>query len=206
MGNLGVKLVGDWENATRITERMNERFDQAAEKAILQEAHYLRGKMVQNVTTGGNLAGAPFAPLSPMTLAVRQFTGRGGTKPLIVTGALRNAITVIKVNGGVFVGIKRSSKGKGGGGGANLAELHEFGGGPWTRPMTDKQRRFLAAAARNAGIHFGDPPQGGHALKIRIPARPFIQPVVDQFARGEDVKKRFWNSVARSMGGDFGSP
>jgi hypothetical protein len=206
VGDFGVKLTGDWAKGTQIMERMNERFEKAAEQAILQEAHYLRGKMVQNLTSGGTLAGAPFAPLSPMTLAVRQFTGRGGTKPLIVTGSMRNAITVVKVAGGVFVGIKRAGKGGPGKGGANLAALHEFGGGPWTRPMSDKQRRFLAAAARAAGIPFGDPSKGGHSLTIKIPARPFMQPVIDKFAQGEDVKKRFWNAVARSMGGDFGTP
>lgn len=204
--SFGIKFTGDWEKCAHILEGMENRFAAAADKALMQEAHYLRGKMIQNITSGGTLAGAPFAPLSPLSLAVRQFTGKGGTKPLIVTGGLRNAISVIKVPGGVFIGIKRAGKGQGGKGGANLAALHEFGGGPWTRPMTDKQRRFLAAAFRNAGMKFGDPPGGGGALKIKIPARPFMQPVIDKFAQSDDVKSRFWASVAASMGGDIGTP
>lgn len=201
MPELGVKLFGDWDKAAKALEHVEDRFAKAAEKAILQEAHRLRGHMVQNVTSGGTLAGRPFAPLSPATLIIRKFVGRGGTKPLIVSGALRNSITVVKVAGGVFVGVRRKAEK-----GVNIAALMEFGGGPWTRPMTAKQRRFLAAAFRAAGQKFGDPPAGGGVLKIKIPARPFMQPVVDKFARPSDVKKRFWEVVAKEMHGDLGRP
>lgn len=37
----------------------------------------------------------PFAPLSPVTLSKRRKRGRTGTKPLIDTGQLRNAITYV---------------------------------------------------------------------------------------------------------------
>jgi hypothetical protein len=202
VAGLGLTLFGDWAKGVAILSDIETRFQKATEKAVLQEAHYLRGKMVQNITTGGQTAGQPFAPPSPTTLIIRRFLGFGGTKPLLVSGAMRSAITVIKTTGGVFVGIKRAAKGTKGG--VNLAELHEFGGGPWTRPMTPKQRRFLAAAFAAAGQKFGQ--GGGGVLKIRIPARPFIGPVVDMFAKGPDVAKRFWASVAASMNWDLGRP
>jgi hypothetical protein len=205
VSDFGVKLFGDWARGTQILSTANERFERVCDQAVLKEAHFLRGKMIQNITSGGAVAGQPFAPLSPLTLAVRQFKGFGGSKPLMVTGALRNSIAVVKTQGGVFVGIKRAGKSKGGKGGANLAELHEYGGGPWARPMTAKQRRFLAAAFKAAGLKFGDPPGGG-VLRIKIPARPFVGPIVDKFAKPEDVKKRFWANVSTGMGGDFGTP
>lgn len=200
MSGFGVRLFGDWAKTATILEHAEDRFAKACERATLKEAHYLRGKMVQNITSGGNLADRPFAPPSPLTLAVRQFRGFGGSKPLMVTGAMRNSITVVKVAGGVFVGIRRASSK-----GVNIPALMEFGGGPWSRPMTPKQRRFLAAAFKASGMKFGDPPGGG-ILKIRIPARPFMGPVIDKFAKSEDVQKRFWANVALEMKGDFGSP
>lgn len=203
-----IKLVGDWSKAARITDSMGARFAKAQERAVLQEAHYLRGQIIKNITSGGALAGAPFAGLSPGTLVVRAFRGFGGTKPLIVTGALRNSVSVVKLSGGaVFVGIRRGAAGKGGKGGANLAELHEFGGS-WTQRMTAKMRRFLAAAFRKAGRPFGQGKgsKGAGVIVVRIPARPFVGPVVERFARPEDVKERFWKVVAAGMGYDLGTP
>lgn len=52
-------------------------------------------------------------------------------------------------------------------------------------------------AARKGG---GDK---GNAV-IQIPARPFIGPVLSKYAKPEDVKRRFYQRVAKAMGGDFG--
>jgi hypothetical protein len=200
-----IKLLGDWQRASAITSSMAARFEKAQERAVLQEAHRLRGLIVQNITSGGQLAGAPFAGLSPGTLVVRAFRGFGGTKPLMVTGALRNSVSVVKLAGGaVFGGIRRGTT-KGGKGGANLAELHEYGGS-WTQRMTARQRRFLAAAYRRAGQKFGTGAPGSGMLRIRIPARPYVGPVVQRFAQPEDVKARFWANVSKGMGYDLGRP
>lgn len=198
-----IKLVGDWAAASRIVETMAARFTAAADRAVLQEAHYLRGQMVQNITSGGALAGAPFAPLSPATLLIRRFLGFGGGKPLLVSGALRNGITVRKMpGGGAFVGVLRQGGGKRDL--ANVAEVHEFGAGPFQIVMTDRQRRFLMAALRSMGGPGGPGRTGGGVLVIRIPPRPFIGPVVDRFARPEDVRRRFFERVGAAMGGDLG--
>lgn len=203
----GVKLVGDWAKAAKITATMNDRFKAAAQKAVLREAHHLRGKIVQNITTQGSLAGAPFKPLGSGTLLVRRFRGFGGSKILMVTGSLRNSITVKKMpGGGAFVGVLRQSKGASGKSLANIAEIHEFGAGPFTVVMTDRQRRFLMAALRSMGGPSGPSKSGGGVLVIKIPARPFIGPVIAKFAQPDQVKKRFWADVAKSMGGDFGKP
>jgi hypothetical protein len=197
--SLGIKLTGDWGRALKA---LNLDLRGAVDKAMMKEAHFLRSKIILNIQSGGNEAGAPFTPLSPTTLAVRAFKGFGGSKPLIVTGALIGAVSVVRVSGGVFVGIKRSAKA----GGAKLAELHEFGGGPWTRPMTDKQRRFLHAVFRNAGAASPGKSAGGGTITWRIPARPFVNPVIRKFMTPSDVRKRFWTNVAQNLGFELGRP
>ena len=206
-----IKLIGDWQKAARIVDTMGPRWEKAQQIAVEREAHFLRRQMVQNLTSGGALAGKPFAPLGQGTLVVRAFRGFGGTKPLIVTGALRNSISVVKapMSGGtvVFVGVRRGAGMKGGKDKANIAEIHEFGAN-FTVRMTAKLRRFLAAAYRRAGVPFGrgGGGKGTGVLQIRIPARPFIGPVIDKFAKPDDVQKRFWTTVSALMGYDLGRP
>lgn len=203
-------LVGDWSKARAVVDTMVANFQRAQEKAVAREALLLRGHIVKNITSGGAHAGKPFAPLSAMTLAVRKLRGFGGTKPLLVTAALRNSVAVVKLkNGTTFVGIRRGSvPGKGGKRPANIAEILEFGGS-WTVTLTRKMRRFLALAARRAGLARGASTGaggGGRVITIRIPARPYVGPVVDKFAQPDDVRKRFWKSVAEDMGYALGRP
>jgi phage gpG-like protein len=83
-------------------------------------ADLLEGDIKKTLTTGGGrspeqtlhavgilaqnavrkkIVDGPFAPLKPKTLAARRRKGRKGTKPLIDTGQLKNAITYV-VEGG----------------------------------------------------------------------------------------------------------
>jgi phage gpG-like protein len=202
------KLIGDWAKTAKIMNSMETRFRAAAQKAVLREAHYLRGQIVKNITSGGALAGKPFKALSPATLAIRRFRGFGGGKVLMHTGALRNSITVKKMaGGGAFVGVLRQSRSSAGGKSlANVAAIHEFGAGPYTMIMTERQRRFLMVALRSMGGASSPGKSSGGVLVIKIPARPFIGPVIEQFAKPDAVKRRFWADVAKSMNGDFGQP
>lgn len=201
---LGLKFFGAWADASRIATTMSEKFGKAAERAVMKEAHRLRGLIIRNITGGGRPAGAPFAELSPLTLVMRKFRrGFGGSKPLIQTAALRNSISVVKVGGGaVFVGVMRKASKKG----VNVAELMEFGSKQYSIKMTPKMRRFLMKAFRMAGLVSSGAKGsgGGGMLVIKIPARPFIGPVVDKEAKPADVQRRFWENVAKDMGGDFG--
>jgi hypothetical protein len=189
-----IDLKGDWGKASQLVTGMAARFTKAADQALMKEAHLLRGNIIKNLSTGGAHAGKPFAPLSKNTLLIRAFKGFGGSKPLNVTGGLRGSVAVIRMGNAVFVGVKRSGKG-----GAKLAALHEFGGGPWTRVMTAKQRRFLMAAFKASGASGGGA-GGGGTITTRIKARPFVGPAVEAFHSPKDVQRRYYQNISAAMG------
>lgn len=205
---MGVTRYGDWEEAARIAATMQAKFKKALEQAVLKEAHYLRGQIVKGIASQAP-GGSAFAPLSPMTLALRKADGFGGSKALIRTGALRGSISVLRVPGHeakAFVGVLRKAKSKDGKDLVNIGKVHEFGA---TVRKTERQRRYLMAKLRNAGIRL--PPRAGEGEGegdgknvFVIPPRPFIAPVIATYAKPADVKKRFYANVAAAMDGDWG--
>lgn len=198
-----MKLTGDWQKAAKIASGLEPRFQKAVAAALMAEGQYLRGEIVKGIRSGKG-----FAPLSPLTLALRKAGGFGGSKPLNRTGALVGGITATRIGGGVFVGILRQAQNKGGQSLANVGAIHEFGAS-WTQAFTPKARRFLFARMRAAGIaRTGGGGKGGGGkvgtISITIPARPFIGPVLQREGKPETVAKRFWQHVAKGMGGDLG--
>lgn len=226
------KVGRGWFEAARILTTSHTRFTRAWKMALLKEAHFLRGRMVKGFASGSP-GGATFAPLSPLTIALRKFRGFGGTKPMNVTGGLRKAISVVHERGGsgpggkIFVGVHHTARrtgAPGGKGALDIAEIHEFGR-TWTQPFTSKSRRFLfMVMAKYGGDAFKGPVErdkkgrfrrgrivrpkstSGKTLTIHIPPRPFIAPVLRTHAQPEAVRKRFAFHVANAMGGDFGKP
>ncbi len=225
MSGVSVRKFGDWKKVGAIVTTMRNRFEAAVRVALLREAHYLRGKMVQGIASGAP-GGQAFKPLSPITLAMRKARGFGGSKPLIVTGTLRRSFSVVHLRGGggiggaVFIGIHRSARGKGGKSLVNIAEIHEFGRS-WKQKLSPRARRYLFAvlgktnigrgpAGRNAKGQFtrGKYVRRGGAtadgtISIHIPARPFVRPVFTTYAKPADVKRRFMVVIADRMGGTF---
>lgn len=200
-----MERYGDWAEAARIANTMQAKFKRALEQAVLKEAHYIRGHIVKGIASQAP-GGSAFKPLSPMTLALRKAEGFGGSKALIRTGALRGSITVLRVPGAeakAFVGVLRKSKSKDGKSLANIGEIQEFGA---TVKRTERQRRFLMAKLKAAGIKLPSQGGGGGGDKsvFVIPPRPFIAPVIATYAKPADVKKRFYANVAAGMDGDWG--
>jgi hypothetical protein len=167
--------------------------------AVRQEAQLLRKQIVEGITSQAP-GGQAFAPLAATTIAARKLRGFGGTKALLRRGDLRNSITVIAEGDEAFVGVSRKARGKGGSPLANIAEMNEFGAGPFIVPMTPRMRRFLFAMLRKAGIT----PGGGHggggagAVVVRIPPRPFLRPAFEAFKNG--AQQRFLRRVAQLSG------
>jgi phage gpG-like protein len=200
-----VTKVGAWQAVRRILDSAPKRIRAAEEKAVLQEAQFFRAKIVEGLRSGAP-GGQAFLPLAPTTLAIRKLRGFGGTKPLIQHGDLRNSIAVVKEGGGVFVGVLRSAKSRGGGSLVDIAALHEFGSRPIVVKITPKVRAMLHAAFRKAGLDQprDDRPSTGVAV-IRIPARPFLRPVFEEHGKTDEVAKRFRARVAVLLGRGFGA-
>jgi len=169
---MNVRLSGGWDKVARLLTTGPARIQGAARRALLQEGHYLRGKVVQGFTSQAP-GGLPFKPLSPRTLETRRQRGFRGTKILIVTGDLRNSISVLTLHGGdaVFVGVARTARRRDSGDlQENIAATHEFG------------------ATRGTAT---------------IPARPFIGPIMEQYA--PTARDRFLRRIAYLLAGDFGT-
>jgi hypothetical protein len=202
--NIRVTKIGDWSLARRILSGASRRVKDAIDKAVLQEAQFFRTKIVEGLRSGAP-GGQALQPLAPTTLAIRRFRGFKGTKPLVVHRDLRNSIAVVRQADGVFVGVLRTAKGKGGQSLVNIAAVHEFGSRAIAVKLTPKMRRFLHAVSRSAGLDApaGDKPSTGIAV-IRIPARPFLRPVFEEHGQPKDVSRRFLDRVAKLLGSDFG--
>lgn len=200
---------GDWDRVAVILATTPARLRVAMNRAVLQEAHFFRRKVVEGFRTQAP-GGVPFRPLSPITLAIRRFRGFGGTKALTVRGDLRNSITVFNrmtSNGAeAWVGVKRSARGRDGQDLHNIAKIHEFGSRPIVIPVTEAMRKFFFAAMNRAGMTGGGGSGGFKRgfIIVQIPARPFLQPVADRYFNGPQAAARFQARIAQNMGGIMG--
>jgi phage gpG-like protein len=162
-----VKLFGPWNWAAFTLMTASRRIKTAADRALMQEAQFLRREIVVGITKQAP-GGQPFVPLADATIQRRKRGGFGGTKALIVTGDLRNSIQVTKVGtNGVFVGILRTAQHRGGELVVNIAKIHEYGAPrahiparPFMQPVFDLHKdkirdRFAKNFAQNLGGVFG---------------------------------------------------
>lgn len=194
---IGLKLDRGWAAAEEYFGKLPQKMGNATHQAVLKEAHYLRGKMVDGIDSGSP-GGQRFAPHSPITIAVRKFVGQGGgSKIMIMSSTLRNNTKVIVLGKGIaFVGTNRKSKG-----GVNIAKIHDEGRN-WKQPLSPRARRFLMAAMRAAGMQMAKKPKGAPPLgsvSIKIPPRPIVEPVIKRFARPADVRARFIKNLMAAM-------
>ena len=199
-----------WAKAREVLAE-GENLDHYFQQAVLAELQYLRKKILEGFRTEAP-AGRKWAPLSPITLAVRSWAGFKGTKILTVTRDLMGSITVIPVADelGGFVGVARSAARKDGKSNVNLAELHEKGA-TFRESVTAAQRRFLFAALAAAGVDTSAPPAGkapgtGTSIEIRIPPRPFLSPIFETYAKPEDVARSVLARVCKQMKNALGTP
>lgn len=203
---MAVILTGEWGAARRILTTAPARVRIAIDRAVTQEAQFLRRKIQEGLREQAP-GGQRFRPLAESTLAMRRFKRFRGTKALLVRGDLRNSITVAtQPGGGKFVGVLRTARGRSGQPLANIAELNEYGSRPIVIRVTPKMRRLLAAALGGGGRSGGS--AGGATagiIVVQIPARPFIAPTVERYFGNEgEVRDRFLRRISVQLGGDFG--
>ncbi len=190
------KLIGDWALAKRVLTQAPDKIQRAYRKTLRREAHYLRAEMIRGITKQAP-GGARFPPLSEVTLAIRKLKGFAGTKALIYRGDLRNAINVIIRKDDAFVGVPRKARAKGMRSLIDVARIHEYGAGPFVIPKTRKMLNFLFAALKNAGIKPAGKGDKSGVIVISIPARPFIRPVFEKYAK--ERGKRFLQRLTKNI-------
>ena len=108
-----VTRIGDWTRIGKLLASGPQRVKVAVDKATMQEAQFLRTKIVEGIREQAP-GDRPFTALAPTTLAIRKFRGFGGTKGLLVNADLRNSITVTRQGDQVFVGVLRSARNRAG--------------------------------------------------------------------------------------------
>lgn len=192
---MGLQRIGQWAKAGRIFNSATRIITPAIRKSLLQEAHFYRKKIVTGIRKQAP-GGKAFKPLAPNTIRTRRAEGFRGTKALTRSGGLRNAITVVRVGDGAFVGVLRSARSKDGKSLVNIADIHEHGRGPFLVPITAKSRGFLGSA--------GVQPVPGRVAVVTIPARPFIGPTFKKYGKPSDSKRRLLRRLAKNLRGKFG--
>ncbi|RJS14218.1 hypothetical protein DRW03_35175 [Corallococcus sp. H22C18031201] len=193
---MAVLRTGDWARARQLLAAGASRLEGALQTALRQEAHALRNEVVQGLTQQAP-GGEPLRPPSPLTLAARQLAGFNGTKALLVSGALRNSISVVVEGDEAFIGIARTAKSPDGQSLVDVAQLQEYGGPPVVIPMTPRMRRYLFALMRKAG-QSSTGGSGRGVVVTQTPARPFLRPAFARFRQG--ASRRFLLRVAKELG------
>lgn len=198
---------GKWSNVLSALAGFKAANEQASKLALFEEAQFFRTMMLEGLRQQAP-GGKNFKPLSEETIAVRKLLGFRGKKVLLKHGDLRNAISVIKdSSGSVFVGVPRAARSKDGHSLIDVAIVHEHGSKPIVVKMTPKMRALLHKAFQAAGINRRDRVRawrkGAHTstgiIVVQIPARPFIQPVIDEFGKPADMEKRLAERYAKGM-------
>lgn len=183
MPDIHVQCIGDWKKARNYLMGEMPKVRQAVGAAFRAEAKFLKGVLVDGVKAQAP-GGVAFKPLTASTIAVRKFLGIRGTKALIRTGQTLKEIKVTPVGRAgsktysVFVGILRGAVGSDGKSVFKKMILSEYGGPTVVVPITDKMRRFLAAALGpvKALRKLGPPQTAKGFLIVKIPKRPVFEP------------------------------
>ena len=189
------RKTGQWAKAQRILRGVM-RVRRAIKLAILQEAHFLRAKMITGIT-----GQAGFAAHAPATPLIRQGAGFGGGKIMIVSGTTLGSIVVHRQGSTVFVGVKRGRTHASGRDVVDVAAIHEFGKD--YRPSKAQLRYIHTMIRKSGGYDAGK--VGAGAVQIRIPRRPFVEPVEKKYGRPMAMVRRLRRRFAVLMRGDLGT-
>lgn len=174
-----IEKYGDWDKALKFFSTLESRYDAAIKRALNRVGVYVRDKIKQGIRDQAP-GGQAFVPLSEFTISRKK-----SSKALIDHGDLIGSITFKLVgNDAVFVGVLRTARGKQGQDLVNIAEVHEFGA---IVPVTPKMRGFFAGVF---GVHLKKTTKA-----IRIPARPYLRPVLE--AEADAVIKIFEEELSK---------
>lgn len=215
-------MNGPWKNMGAMLGKAGNPalWRRAKKRAILREAHRLRGIMIQSFNAGGP-PGKKWKRLTFFTKLVSWAKGQGiRGKPLMVTGDLRNSHSVVEVDDAtVFVGVHRSARSKGtrgrdkqgrftragaGKGMVSLAAVHEHGSKPIyinTSPGSasgQRVRKFFLWLFKKTRGRIKPLRKNTVGIVVRIPPRPWIGPIWDQ--EGDNAARNITRDTIAGLG------
>ena len=220
---LRVRATGDWERAAELLRTL-KRGNRVWESVVGKEAKYAAKLVRENLNTRGKLTGTKWPRLKPLTWK-RKKTKR----ILFESRQLAKAITTKKEGSSWFIGVVSTDKHKGTDISLrDLAAVHEYGT-TIVQEWTAKQRAaFFALLRKYGGARRGssrrktspsaqspavrDPrtgrfvktkaiPKGRMVVVIKIPARPFIFPVLTRMYKGaqDSVERRILSQIKSAL-------
>ena len=170
---------GDWRIAKEVFQ--NAKLVKAVEDGMVDGLKKSAPVIQRNIKKGIRQGRSEWPKLHPFTIAQK-----GSARPLIDKGSLMRAVKVdVESRKQLFIGIERGSRGSKGQDLALIANVHESGA---TIRVTEKMRGFLRAK----GLFLRD-----RTKVIRIPARPFIEPAVNESVK--EVKDLMIKSIRRRV-------
>lgn len=192
---MSIRRVGQWGQAARILNAYSTRFGAEIDKSVHREALRYEKAMKEGIKDQAP-GGVRFKPLSPITIALKR-----SSKALIDKGDLRNSIGTRKITEkAYFVGVHRTATNRTGGNLANIGAVHELGA-EYTQRVTAKQARFFRALYMK-GLwphdNFATVPREGSKIRTKIPARPFVSPVLEKLSPG--AGKRVMGDLLKGIG------
>ena len=194
--DLRVIQFGSWKEAQALLRTGMADVRKSVAKAMRLEAELMQKRLQEGIKSQGP-GMTQFKPLSPLTLAIRRFTGgKGGRSELALyhRGELFKNIKVTpvglsgSVDYSVFVGVLESATNAAGKSLFKIAKTNEYGGPPTIIKITPKMMAFLHAAfskgrafKKSSKKLFGSNTSG--VIKFQIPPRPLFQPVWEQWGK-----------------------
>ena len=130
---MGLNRIGNWVKVTRLVSNL-QRDMEAAQQLSLKRFGLKAERIATQHISKQDL---PWKALRPETVA-RKIRKGYSENILVETSLYFQSITSFVNNDGVFVGVKRNVRTKGGESLGNIAEIHEFGtrsGGIPARPL-----------------------------------------------------------------------
>ncbi len=183
---------------------MEKRLTAAMSRGVARQAMALK-KEIQTGLRNQAPGGSKIRPLAPMTLALRRLPSSGSrlktgsSKALIDTATMIQSVAVEKAGStAYFVGINRSARAADGKSLVDIAELHEFGGSPFSIRITTKVRAFFFALFKMGLISGPISPRKKVISNPGVPARPFLVPAFNAWKK--DAGENFSRDLGRMLG------
>ena len=205
---LKVKATGDWEEVRKFLQTL-KRGGKLWEGVVAMEAKNAATLVKRNHASQGKLAGTTWPKLASLTRRMKK-----SKRMLFESGQLAKAIGAQKNGNTWFIGVLSNEAHKGSKIGLqDLARVHEYGA-TIVQQWTAKQRAMFfmllkkygqmrrgkkkssarAPALRGPSGRFVRPkaiPKGATVVVIKIPARPFIFPVLRRlYLESQDTVER----------------